>query len=382
MTKLHNIKLKIPNHLLNTLESGGTVQFKHHELLGHGDGQEMEFSVQKPILTKINKAIRMNKGLRIDGGKLNFKPFRKAFNSLGNDIKSDANRNFNNVKSDVNRNFNTVKSDVNKSVRKTKKDLNKFSNDFVDGYDEYGYPITKTALKLGAPAVGQLAGMAVGSYTNPVVGKLVETGVTQGLNYGISKMPEHVNGGRISIKKIGRKINNAMKSKLGRAIKSTVLDVGSQLAHQAILEETGNPVLANMGAHTVKHGIDTNLKNDVKKRAKKQVNSRAQKYIEDNDLDEYADLLGEYGNYGNYRNYGSGLGDFVYGKTKRAILGGTVEHVSLHDSHGYNGKLFLNGNPLLTGRSSNDPIQNRSFVNGRLSTEKVITSGSFRSPGG
>lgn len=69
------VYLKIPQHKLNKLLEGQTIQLASHELGDEEDDEYGDFDVEKSLHTKIRKARQTGKGVRIQGGKLTLKKF-------------------------------------------------------------------------------------------------------------------------------------------------------------------------------------------------------------------------------------------------------------------------------------------------------------------
>ena len=67
------VNLKVKPHKLRRLELGQTVQLDRDELGNDSDDCIGECNVEKPLHTKIRKARRLGKGLRISGGKISWK---------------------------------------------------------------------------------------------------------------------------------------------------------------------------------------------------------------------------------------------------------------------------------------------------------------------
>lgn len=332
MSKIHSVKLHLPHSKLENLEMGKIVQLSHNDLLGQSnDSMEITLHLPKTQLTKINKALSLNKGLRLDGSTIKIE--HEGFEGQG------------------------------------------FQKDARKWFKKNGKTIGKTVAQIGLPVASEMAGMTIGAYTgNPLLGEVAKSSVNVAGQKGINQI-----GGSISkdLKKFGKTLkkighSNEMKA-VRRGLKSTYNTMAPIIADSVanqVYEQTGNENLANIAYHTTNNAGHGSIKQNLGN-ASRHLLEHGAKSMYDNGNEIGAEAMYHMGNH-MLENQGYGL-----------------KYATLHNGIGYNGKLYLNGNPLLADRASNEPIQNKQFIDGKLSTGKginskrlkQIVSGSFISPG-
>ncbi len=135
MSKIHSVKLNLPHSKLEKLEKGQSVQLSYSDLLGESnDSMEITLHLPKAQLTKINKALRMNKGLRLNGENINIE--HEGYEGEG------------------------------------------FQKDARKWFKKNGKTIGKLSAQIGLPVASEMAGLTVGAYTgNPLLGELAKSSV-------------------------------------------------------------------------------------------------------------------------------------------------------------------------------------------------------------
>jgi hypothetical protein len=193
MSNLYEVKLNLNNDQLSKLMKSSTVQLSNADI-----GVGKTFQVAKKVNTKINRAIRNNKGLRITGNELN----------LQNEIEG---------------------GDLLKKMGIKK------------GVIKYGLPIAKTVAKTVLPMASQAIGDAVGAYTgNPLLGQVAKSAVKDLGNKGIEQIPD---GGAMKYKKLLMPV--------AKTVAKAVLPVASKTIGNAVADYTGNEQLGQLARSTV-----------------------------------------------------------------------------------------------------------------------------------
>ncbi len=316
---LKSISLNLPEAKLEYLESGGKVQLTNNELLGHGaNSVSVTLHLEKPLLTKINKAIRLGKGIRLDGEHI----------KVDHELYEDG-------------------GDLN--FRKLGRDVNR-------GFNRYAPTVGKTMARIGLPVASEAIGTMVGAYTgNPILGHLTSSTMNELGTRGINQIP----GGKLSVKKIGRQINKALNSNTGKAmrrgLKSAYQEsapILGQMAHQAVLEHTGDAHLASMANSAVNRAAHGSVKDFAGHTTRDFLNHGTSELLA-NGHDSAALLTHSLGN--------NMLAENGYGFKQ-----------VLHRSTNFKNNLYLNGNPDLKGLKPTQSLFDKGGI------PKSVKGGSFR----
>lgn len=156
MSNIHEVKLNLSDAQLKKLMRASTVQLSNADI-----GVGKSFRVAKKVNTKINRAIRQNKGLRISALDLNLNDQQEDLEETGGDILK--------------------KLGIKKAVNKT------FSEKNMKKVALQGSKMVASAV---LPAVAETASTAIGAYTgNPLLGMVTKSAINNLGEYGINQIP-------------------------------------------------------------------------------------------------------------------------------------------------------------------------------------------------
>lgn len=141
----HSVNLNISQAKMKKLLKGLNVTLTHAEL-----GVGKPYEVEKKVLTKINRAIRNNKGLRVN---------KTMFDDLHSDKDS---------KDSDNESVDGGKLNLKINLKKL------VNNQGVDALEGIKKVVPKSVAKTALSTIGSTAGLAIGSFTgNPEVGQKI-----------------------------------------------------------------------------------------------------------------------------------------------------------------------------------------------------------------
>lgn len=156
MSNIHEVKLNLSDAQLKKLMKSSTVQLSNADI-----GVGKTFRVSKKVNTKINRAIRQNKGLRISALDLNLNDQQEDLEETGGDILK--------------------KLGIKKAVNKTFSEKN---------MKKVGLQASKMVASAVLPAVAETASTAIGAYTgNPLLGMATKSAINNLGEYGINQIP-------------------------------------------------------------------------------------------------------------------------------------------------------------------------------------------------
>lgn len=236
MSNIHEVKLNLSDAQLKKLMKSSTVQLSNADI-----GVGKTFRVAKKVNTKIKRAIRQNKGLRISALDLNLNDQEEDFEEMGGNILK--------------------KLGIKKAVNKT------FSENNIK---KVGLQASKMIAEKALPVVADMASTAIGAYTgNPLLGMASKSAINNLGQYGIDQIPSG-NGMRlkkgspeakaymasIRAKKSGGSFRPNGKSggsfrPNGGAINENLLDghyavLPNSNMFNAVYTTNGNPILSKM----------------------------------------------------------------------------------------------------------------------------------------
>lgn len=238
MSNIHEVKLNLSDAQLKKLMRMNTVQLSNADI-----GTGKTFRVSKKVNTKINRAIRQNKGLRISALDLNLNDQEEDLEETGGDILK--------------------KLGIKKAVNKTFSEKN---------MKKVGLQGAKMVASAVLPAVSEGVSTAIGAYTgNPLLGMATKSAINNLGEYGINKIPSG-NGMRFkkgsaeakefmanlrakkssggSFRANGKSVGGSFRSN-GGAINEDLLDghyavLPNSEAFNGIHNKNGNPILSKM----------------------------------------------------------------------------------------------------------------------------------------